>query len=141
MSEQISTAGYEAERHRQHEVHDERCATRSVRATAQTIGDGRAEAGEENFFLFGLNAQQVAESAGWYDPRLLDGGDFYRHLADLKDYGRAHRELDSCYADRSAWDAKAIRNVASSGKFSSDRTIREYGRRNLNLRVSAVSSA
>jgi starch phosphorylase len=26
------------------------------------------EAGEENFFLFGLTAQQVAESRGWYDP-------------------------------------------------------------------------
>jgi glycogen phosphorylase len=26
------------------------------------------EAGEENFFLFGLTAQQVADSAGWYDP-------------------------------------------------------------------------
>src|ERR1700723_4378410 len=28
-----------------------------------------AQAGEENFFLFGLTAQQVAESAGGYDPR------------------------------------------------------------------------
>jgi starch phosphorylase len=27
------------------------------------------EAGEENFFLFGLTAQQVAESRGWYNPR------------------------------------------------------------------------
>ena len=26
------------------------------------------EAGEENFFLFGLTAQQVADSRGWYDP-------------------------------------------------------------------------
>jgi len=26
------------------------------------------EAGAENFFLFGLTAQQVEESAGWYDP-------------------------------------------------------------------------
>jgi starch phosphorylase len=26
------------------------------------------EAGEENFFLFGLTAEQVADSAGWYDP-------------------------------------------------------------------------
>jgi starch phosphorylase len=26
------------------------------------------EAGEDNFFLFGLNAQQVAESRGWYSP-------------------------------------------------------------------------
>jgi starch phosphorylase len=27
-----------------------------------------AAAGEENFFLFGLTAEQVAESRGWYDP-------------------------------------------------------------------------
>jgi starch phosphorylase len=26
------------------------------------------EAGEENFFLFGLSAQQVADSRGWYSP-------------------------------------------------------------------------
>ena len=26
------------------------------------------EAGEENFFLFGLTAQQVADSRGWYNP-------------------------------------------------------------------------
>jgi hypothetical protein len=26
------------------------------------------EAGAENFFLFGLSAQQVAESRGWYNP-------------------------------------------------------------------------
>ena len=66
---------------------------------------------------------------GVFDPirhALLDGGDFYRHLADLSDYARAHRELDKCYSDPAAWNARAIRNVACSGKFSSDRTIREY---------------
>jgi starch phosphorylase len=174
VSEQISTAGYEAS------------GTGNMKFMmngALTIGtrDGAtiemaAEAGEENFFLFGLSAQQVADSAGGYDPRrhyaqnpeireavdlitsdlltqhepgvfdpirhaLLEGGDFYRHLADLEDYARAHRELDSCYADRAAWDAKAIRNVASSGKFSSDRTIRDYADQIWNLKVSRVSAA
>jgi glycogen phosphorylase len=172
VSEQISTAGYEAS------------GTGNMKFMmngALTIGtrDGATiemaeEAGEDNFFLFGLTAQQVADSAGWYNPRwhyehegetrqavdlitsdhftqhepgvfdpiryaLLDGGDFYRHLADLTDYSRAHRELDKCYSDRAAWYAKAIRNVACSGKFSSDRTIREYAQEIWNLEVSPVS--
>jgi starch phosphorylase len=57
---------------------------------------------------------------------LLTQGDHYMHLADLKSYCRAHEELGALYADRDAWARKAILNVASSGKFSSDRTIAEY---------------
>jgi starch phosphorylase len=57
---------------------------------------------------------------------LLTNGDFYRHLADLTSYVQAHERLGALYADRNAWAHKAILNVASSGKFSSDRTISEY---------------
>ena len=171
VSEQISTAGFEAS------------GTGNMKFMmngALTIGtrDGATiemaeEAGEENFFLFGLTAQQVADSAGWYDPHwhytnepetraaldlifsdhfsrhepgvfgpirdtLLTNGDRFRHLADLTDYARAHRELAALYADPEAWARKAIINVACSGKFSSDRTITEYANEIWNLKPSPV---
>src|SRR5262249_42571840 len=119
------------------------------------------EAGEENFFLFGLTAQQVAETRGWYSPywhyqnepetraaldlifsnhfsarepgifnplheTLLQHGDYYLHLADLKSYLEADQRLCDLYSEKAAWARKAILNVAGSGKFSSDRTIAEY---------------
>ena len=159
VSEQISTAGYEAS------------GTGNMKFMmngALTIGtrDGATiemaeEAGEENFFLFGLTADEVAGSRGWYDPKwhyenepetrqaldlifgdhlsagekglfgpireaLIDRGDPYMHLADLTAYARTHERLGELYRDQEAWSRKAIINVASSGKFSSDRTIREY---------------
>jgi starch phosphorylase len=48
------------------------------------------------------------------------------HLADLKSYLEADQRLLDLYADGEAWERKAILNIASSGKFSSDRTIAEY---------------
>ena len=64
-----------------------------------------------------------------FDPlheTLLTNGDHYMHLADLTSYCQAHERLGALYADPGAWAHKAILNVASSGKFSSDRTIAEY---------------
>jgi glycogen phosphorylase len=57
---------------------------------------------------------------------LLTDGDHYMHLADLTSYCQAQQRLGGLYADPGAWARKAILNVASSGKFSSDRTIAQY---------------
>jgi starch phosphorylase len=159
VSNQISTAGYEAS------------GTSNMKFMmngALTIGtrDGATiemaeEAGEENFFLFGLTANQVAESREWYSPHwhyenepetraaldmifsdffsrnepgifsplrdiLLTNGDHYMHLADFRTYLEADQNMLDLYAHQNEWAGKAILNIASSGKFSSDRTIREY---------------
>ncbi len=57
---------------------------------------------------------------------LLTHGDHYMHLADLTSYTQAQDRLGNLYANPGEWARKAILNVASSGKFSSDRTIHEY---------------
>jgi glycogen phosphorylase len=161
ISNQISTAGYEAS------------GTSNMKFMmngALTVGtrDGATiemaeEAGEENFFLFGLTAEQVENSRGWYNPHwhydnepetraaldlifsdyfsrnetgvfapiretLLTDGDHYMHLADLTSYCRAQEAAGALYANPGEWAHKAILNIASSGKFSSDRTIAEYAR-------------
>ena len=160
VSNQISTAGYEAS------------GTSNMKFMmngALTIGtrDGATiemaeEAGEENLFLFGLTAQQVADSRGWYNPEwhyehdaetgaaldliLYDHfsrsepgvfaplrdtllvKDHYMHLADLTSYVEADERLIALYAQPDAWAETVIRNIASSGKFSSDRTIADYAR-------------
>ena len=66
---------------------------------------------------------------GVFDPilrALLDHGDYYMLLADLRDYIRAQEEMQAQYADQELWTRKALVNIARSGKFSSDRTISEY---------------
>jgi len=57
---------------------------------------------------------------------LLTNGDHYMHLADLASYVQAQNQLGELYAKPAEWAHKAILNIASSGKFSSDRTIHEY---------------
>jgi len=57
---------------------------------------------------------------------LLTGGDHYMLLADFRAYIQTQEKVDAAYRDRDNWVRKAILNVARSGKFSSDRTIREY---------------
>ena len=64
---------------------------------------------------------------------LLDWGDPYFVLADYRDYVEAQEKVDSVYSDKTKWAEMAIRNVAGSGKFSSDRTISQYAKEIWNL--------
>ena len=161
LSEQISTAGKEAS------------GTGNMKFMmngALTIGtlDGanieiREEAGEENFFLFGLNAEQVGEMRGHYNPAaiieadedlkrvmglLISGhfnlfepgifepiiqsiyspGDPWLTAADFRSYVDCQRKVAQAYRNRGEWTRMSILNTATSGKFSSDRTILEYNR-------------
>jgi len=120
-------------------------------------------AGEENFFLFGLTADQVIATRNWYNPTwhydhepetraaldlifsdyfsrgetgiftpikemLITNGDHYMHLADLTQYAKTQVRVGELYRTPEEWSRKAILNVASSGRFSSDRTISEYAK-------------
>ena len=161
LSEQISTAGMEAS------------GTGNMKFMmngAVTIGtlDGAnveilREAGEENFFLFGMTTpeaearrampdhsrkaieanqplqdllQQISE--GRFSPDQPDRyhglvhriwhHDHFLVASDFAAYDAAQAEVDRAYLDRDRWIRMAAMNVARSGFFSSDRTIRGYMR-------------
>ncbi|PSB67363.1 glycogen phosphorylase, partial [filamentous cyanobacterium CCP1] len=159
LSEQISTAGKEAS------------GTGNMKFAlngALTIGtlDGanveiREEVGAENFFLFGLTADEVyAKKAAGYKPmdyyysnpelklvidRIASGffshgdanlfkpivdnllyGDPYMLLADYQSYIDCQEQVSQAYRDQDHWTRMSILNVARMGKFSSDRSIRDY---------------
>ena len=161
LSEQISTASTEAS------------GTGNMKFMlngALTIGtyDGAniemaQKAGEDNIFIFGLKAHEVASLKGnGYHPKayierspllkeifwLIQGGFFSPHsqelfapivhaltehdpylvCADFESYCHMQDQVSRTYLDRNLWVQKSIINVARSGFFSSDRTIREYAK-------------
>ena len=59
-----------------------------------------------------------------YDALLNE--DRYFILKDFQAYADVQRRVDAAYSDRASWIRSAILNTASTGKFSSDRTIQEY---------------
>jgi starch phosphorylase len=57
---------------------------------------------------------------------LMEHGDVYFHLADYRSYIQCQSQVSEVFRDQQEWARRAVLNVARMGKFSSDRTIREY---------------
>ncbi len=69
------------------------------------------------------------DKPGLFQPivdSLLDGGDPYMVLADFEAYVECQRQASLAYLDAESWSRKCVLNVAHMGRFSSDRTVREY---------------
>lgn len=58
----------------------------------------------------------------------IDHGDFWMVTADFRSYIEAQKKAAAAYRDTDAWTRMSILNSASSGKFSTDRTMEEYNR-------------
>jgi glycogen phosphorylase len=66
---------------------------------------------------------------------LLDHGDPYMVLADFQSFCDIQEEISNAYLDSDAWTKKSIINVSRMGKFSSDRSIKEYAEHIWNVPV------
>eukprot|EP01022_Parablepharisma_sp_SALTPOND_P034495 TRINITY_DN91_c0_g3_i1.p2 TRINITY_DN91_c0_g3~~TRINITY_DN91_c0_g3_i1.p2 ORF type:complete len:1131 (-),score=200.71 TRINITY_DN91_c0_g3_i1:5812-9204(-) len=58
--------------------------------------------------------------------RLTEGNDFYVVCWDFQAYLDCQERVDECYKNQKEWLSKAVVSIACSGKFSTDRTIKEY---------------
>ncbi len=55
--------------------------------------------------------------------------DTYMLLADFDDYCRAQNQISTEYSDKLSWNRKSLCNIAFSGRFAADRSIKEYADR------------
>jgi starch phosphorylase len=90
-------------------------ADEELRAVVDWLGSDYFTPGEQGAFSLVHNS-------------LLQGGDPYLLLADFRSYSDAQARVDVAYRDQKKWARMAILNTARMGKFSSDRTIREYAK-------------
>jgi glycogen phosphorylase len=85
----------------------------AVRRLLDAIDDGRFSGGDRSLF-------------SWIRRTLVESGDRYFHLADFPSYCEAQAEASRLFREPEEWSRKAVLNVARMGRFSSDRSIREY---------------
>jgi glycogen phosphorylase len=84
-----------------------------LQAVVDAVANGTFSPGEPRLFA------PVVDS-------LLNGGDTWLVLADFAAYVAAQERVSRAWLDYERWTRMSILNVARSGRFSSDRTIREY---------------
>ncbi len=76
----------------------------------------------------GLNGQSFSDISAY----LLTGSpvaDPYMCLADFEAFCAVHARADAAYRDKTGWAKKSLYNIASSGIFAADRSIKEYAER------------
>jgi glycogen phosphorylase len=93
---------------------------RELKETVDLIGSGFFSGGDPSLF------RPLVDE--------LLNRDEYLVLADYQSYVECQEEVNRVYEDRDRWVARSILNVARMGKFSSDRSIREYVEKIWNVR-------
>ena len=91
-------------------------ANPNLRRAVDTLIDGTVPTDEEQHELY----TSLLKGASWHKP------DQYFIFYDFDSYKKARLRVNHDYCDRIAFGRKCLMNVASAGKFSSDRTIRQY---------------
>jgi len=72
----------------------------------------------------GFSPDEPGRYRGLTDELLQNDG--YMLMADFGSYRQAQERVDAVFADPTAWARRVIANIAAMGRFSSDRTVRDY---------------